>query len=73
MRKIFRRNLESCFHSRKSYPAKCFAAIEKGDNRLVQEQVNMLTRVEQSNRIPIFFLLLFLLYADRHCHEEEHM
>lgn len=41
----------------------CFSVIEKGFNRSVRGQVNMTFELEQTNRVPIFFPVLFLLYT----------
>lgn len=53
-------------------PSKRFAVNEKINNRLVQDQVIMAGCVEQTNRIPFFFLVLFLPYSIWCCQEEHH-
>lgn len=48
-----------------------FAVIEKGFNRSVRGQVNMTFELEQTNRVPIFFSVLFLLYTVLACRERK--
>lgn len=38
---------------------------------MISGKVNMMGCIKQMNRIPNFFLVLYLLYAILNCHEEE--
>lgn len=52
------------------FDSKFFEAIKNGNNRLVQDQMNMVGRVEQTNQILKIFLI-FLLYAALHCYGKQ--
>lgn len=48
-----------------------FEAIQIGNNRLEQNQVNIAGGIEQTNRVPRCSLVLFLLYSALRCHKGE--
>lgn len=53
--KIFRRTLESGSHYKKLSKSKRFASIKRGNNRLVQGQVNIGEGTEKKKTSPNFF------------------
>lgn len=57
--KYFQRTFKFGFSRRSVSTPKYFALIENGNNRLVQEQLNMAYRVEQTKRVPKSFSIYF--------------